>query len=87
MADAACEIPDSLEIAVEQAIVVCDGDIRAALRAALVYNEFLERKLENFRGLISTGYTRQQVSPARGASEKLEDWRDISSGTEHTEPD
>jgi hypothetical protein len=40
---------DTLEQAVDAAIALCDGDVRAALRAALVYNEFLERKLGQFR--------------------------------------
>ena len=80
MADPAVEqSPDEIETAVDAAIAVCDGDVRAALTAALVYNAFLERKLDQFRGLVSSGYTRGKVSPGRGASEKLDDWRDISS--------
>jgi hypothetical protein len=80
MAEPAPDAPDPLEAAVEQAIAICDGDVRAALRAALVYNEFLERKLETMRGMISSGYTRGKFSPSRAASKKLDDWRDISSG-------
>ena len=53
---------------------------RAALRAALVYNDFLERKLETMRGMVSSGYTRRKISPHRAASHKLDDWRDISRG-------
>jgi hypothetical protein len=74
--------PDPLETVVDAAIAVCDGDMRAALRAALIYNEFLERKLEMMRGMISSGYTRGQVAPGRQAADQLEKWRDISSGTE-----
>ena len=77
-----CQISDPLEVAVEAAIAVCDGDVRAALRAALVYNDFLERKLSNFRGMISSGYTRGKISPGRRASEKLDEWRDLSSDTD-----
>ena len=73
-------IPDPLEVAVDQAIAICDGDVRAALQAALVYNEFLERKLDMMRGMISSGYSRGRISPARKASEKLDDWRELSSG-------
>jgi len=70
MADPAVEqSPDEIETAVDAAIAVCDGDVRAALAAALVYNEFLERKLDQFRGLVSSGYTRGKISPGRGASE------------------
>jgi hypothetical protein len=71
---------DDIEVAVDQAIALCDGDVRAALRAALVFNTFLERKLDQFRGMISSGYTRGRISPARKASEKVDDWREISSG-------
>jgi hypothetical protein len=56
--------------------------MRAALRAALVYNEFLERKLEMMRANISAGYTRGRITPARQAAEKLEEWREISAGTD-----
>jgi hypothetical protein len=71
---------DELEVQVEAAIALCDGDVRAALTAALIYNEFLERKLDEFRNMISSGYTRRRVSPAQKASEKLEQWRQISEG-------
>ena len=71
------EIPDPIEAAVDQAIAICDGDVRAALRAALVYNEFLEWKVEIMRGVVSAGFTRGKVTPARAASAKLDDWREI----------
>ena len=48
----------SLEHDVDEAIAVCDGDVRAALMAALVYNAFLERKLERMRGMISSGLSK-----------------------------
>ena len=69
-------MPDPLELAVDQALAVCDGDARAALRAALVYNEFLERKLDMMRGMVSSGYSRGKVTPARKASETVEEWRE-----------
>ena len=73
--------PDSssLEREVDEAIAVCDGDVRAALMAALVYNCFLERKLERMRGMISSGYARQRIRPSRAASAKLDAWREVSS--------
>ncbi len=82
MAGAAEKSEDSLEVSVDQAIALCDGDVRAALRAALVYNEFLERKLDMMRGMVSSGYSRQRIAPARAASQKLDQWREISSGQE-----
>jgi hypothetical protein len=71
---------DEIETSVDAAIVLCDGDVRAALRAALVYNEFLEHKLDEFRSKISAGFTRGRISPARRASEKVDDWRESASG-------
>jgi hypothetical protein len=32
------------------------------------------------RGMVSAGYTRGKISPKRAASQKLDDWRDISRG-------
>jgi hypothetical protein len=71
------DIPDALEVAADEAIAICDGDVRAALKAALVYNEFLERKIDMMRGAISTGYMRQRITPAGKAAEKVEQWREI----------
>ena len=72
---------DTLEADVDAAIA------RAALRAALVYNDFLERKLETMRGMVSSGYTRRKISPHRAASHKLDDWRDISRGDDDNTED
>lgn len=80
MAEPAAAPLDELELQVDQAIALCDGDVKAALRAALVYNGFLERKLDQFRTMISSGYMRSRISPARRASEKVDDWREIAAG-------
>ncbi len=39
------EQDDGLDAAVEQAIAVCDGDMRAAIRALVVVNNFLESEI------------------------------------------
>jgi hypothetical protein len=70
MAEAARQI-DELEHQVAEAIELCEGDPVAALRAALVYNDFLEEKLERFRGMISSGFHRGQVR--RPAPSKTEE--------------
>jgi hypothetical protein len=80
MTEPAEKAQDTLEADVDAAIALCDGDVRAALRAAFVYNDFLERKLDTMRGMVSSGYTRGKISPERTASQKLDDWREISSG-------
>jgi hypothetical protein len=37
---------DAYDAAVEDAIATCNGDIRGALKALIIANEFLERDLE-----------------------------------------
>ena len=80
MAEPKAEEPDPLELAADQAIAACDGDVRAALRAALIANAFYEQEVERLTRLISAGYTRRKASPARSASKKQDDWREISGG-------
>jgi hypothetical protein len=46
---------DRLEEAADQAIAACGGDVRAALKALIVANEFLEAELQTS---VSTGYVR-----------------------------
>ena len=43
---------DPYDAAVEDAIATCNGDIRGALKALIIANEFLERDLE--RALASS---------------------------------
>jgi hypothetical protein len=68
---------DGLESDVDAAIALCDGDVRAALRAAFVYIQFLERQIEIISPMVSAGYIRGKISAPRAASKKLDDWRDI----------
>jgi hypothetical protein len=82
MAQPAPYVPDLLEAAVEQAIAICDGDVRAALRAALVANSFLADEVERLTKEVSVDFTRGRISPARRASERLNRWRGISTGSE-----
>ena len=49
---------DGLEAAVEQAIAVCDGDMRAAIRALIVANNFLESENSELKKAVSHAYTR-----------------------------
>ena len=52
------EEDDGLEAAVEQAIAVCDGDMRAAIRALIVANNFLESEISELKKAVSHAYTR-----------------------------
>jgi hypothetical protein len=67
--------------AVEQAIALCDGDMRAALRAVVVANAFLMTEVDQLTQLVSVGFARKR-SPARAASEQLDLWREISGGSD-----
>ena len=50
--------PDALEIATDQAIAACDGDVRATVRALIVANGLLEAELSEVYAATSTGYGR-----------------------------
>jgi len=52
------EEDDGLDAAVEQAIAVCDGDMRAAIRALIVANNFLESEISELKKAVSHAYTR-----------------------------
>lgn len=44
-----------LEVATDQAIAACDGDMRSAIRALILANEFLQWEIET---KVSKGYGR-----------------------------
>ena len=50
--------PDPLEIATDQAIAACDGDVRATVRALIVANGLLEAELSEVYAATSKGYAR-----------------------------
>jgi DNA anti-recombination protein RmuC len=52
------ERDDGLEAAVDQAIAACDGDLRAAVRALIVANNFLESEVAGLKKAVSHAYTR-----------------------------
>jgi hypothetical protein len=83
MAEPTPETPDPLDVILEQAVAICDGDVCAALRAALVANSFLTAEVERLTAdverltqAVSFGFLRKRL-PARRASEKLDEWRDM----------
>jgi hypothetical protein len=80
MREQAYEAPDPLDAAVDQAIAICDGDVRAALRTVLISNLFLMDEVERLTRAASFGFARGRTSPARRASKRLERWREISAG-------
>ncbi len=52
------EQDDELEAAVDQAIAACGGDTRAAVRALIVANDFLESEVAQLMKAVSHAYTR-----------------------------
>ena len=58
--------PDELETAVDQAIAACDGDMRAAIRALIVANEFLENEVSELMKAVSHAYVRGRFQSYSG---------------------
>jgi hypothetical protein len=52
------EESERLDVATDQAIAACDGDMRSTIRALILANEFLEAELE---ANTSKGYRRGYV--------------------------
>ena len=52
---------DRYETATEQAITACGGDIRAALKAALIAMTMMESELSDVYASISHGFTRGKL--------------------------
>ena len=49
---------DPLELAADQAIAACDGDVRAALKATIVAYGCLESDVKELQAAVSSGYAR-----------------------------
>ncbi len=63
MAEAAVARPLSvpspeLEAAVDEVVALCEGDERAALRALVAANDYLNAEVERLEAMISNGYAR-----------------------------
>jgi hypothetical protein len=54
---------DDLETAADQAIAACGGDARAAVKALIVANNFLEARVAKLQASVSTGYARGRLDP------------------------
>jgi len=55
---ASTEEDDGLETAVDQAIAACDGDMRSAIRALIVANNYLESEVSELMKAVSKAYAR-----------------------------
>ena len=57
---------DRLEIATEAAIAACDGNPRAAVKALIVANEFLENEVGELMRAVSQAYVRGRFKTYSG---------------------
>jgi hypothetical protein len=51
----------AVEAEVEEAIALCGGDVRAALRATLIANAYLQDEVDRLAGAASAGFARRRV--------------------------
>jgi hypothetical protein len=57
-------VPDpqqALEADIDEAITLCGGDVRAALRATLIANAFLATEIERLTTAVSSGFARVRL--------------------------
>jgi hypothetical protein len=52
---------DPLELAVDEVIAACDGDVRAAVRALIIAHSLLEAELNDIYATTSKGYLRGRI--------------------------
>jgi hypothetical protein len=57
---------DDLDLAVDQAVAACDGDLRAAIRALIVANNFLESEVRELMKAVSHAYARGRFQSYSG---------------------
>jgi hypothetical protein len=57
---------DRLEVATDQAIAACGGDVRAALKAMIVVNEFLESEVCELMQAVPHAYVRGRFKTYTG---------------------
>ena len=56
------------EQACDQAIAMCDGNLRSTIKALIMANEYLEHELEELQALVSGGLTRTGAPRVKGAA-------------------
>jgi hypothetical protein len=57
---------ERLEAAADQAIEVCGGDVRAALKAMIMANEYLESEISELMRAVSHAYARGRFKTYTG---------------------
>jgi hypothetical protein len=59
----------ALEAEVDEAIALCSGDVRAALRATLIANAYLEGQVDRLTVAVSAGFARRRAGQRPKAAE------------------
>jgi hypothetical protein len=59
---------DHYEQACDQAIAMCGGNLRGAIKALIMANEYLENELQELQPLVSGGLTRTGSPRVKGAA-------------------
>ena len=62
---------DRYEQDCDQAITMCGGNMRGAIKALIMANEYLENELQELQALVSGGLTRMGSSRAKGGRVNL----------------
>ena len=55
-----------MELAVDQAIAACGGDLRGAIRALILANDFLENEVSELMKAVSHAYVRGRFQSYTG---------------------
>jgi hypothetical protein len=58
-----------LELEVEEAVALCGGDVRSALRATLIANAYLQREVDRLEAAVSAGFGRRKLRRQSSAGE------------------
>jgi hypothetical protein len=64
---------DRLDLAADQAIAACAGDMRSAIRALILANDYLEHRNRELAQYISVGFVRGQISTHNQFEDSLKD--------------
>jgi hypothetical protein len=56
------------EEACDQAIMMCGGNMRGAIKALIMANEYLENEVQELQAVLSGGLTRTGTPRAKGAA-------------------
>ncbi len=57
---------ERLDVAADQAIAACGGDLRSTIRALILANEYLEYEVCDLMQAVSHAYTRGRLKPYSG---------------------